>query len=548
MRFVTDFLWRSPLGLRINAQDTAGHDTDRRPGQDPRRPARARRGVRRADHRGTLGDALFRSVSLLAVDHRRTWRCSSTSGSRASRRPSTSTRCGSHGRWRRRGQAGRDVTELVAPRGRAILDTFARGSIRVSRRSTSSRSTSDSDAASGALARRAGLDISDRQQHQRCDRPGAGRASLAGSRWRRRTPGGHGRSSGRPRIPGRQEQDDADRSGEGGRGEPAATADEPGDVLGRAAQSGIGRCPAGVRPSVLPRLARILRYRGFSDPSTRGTSPETPSYGRIADTVPRWRDLGAITRDSVTCGNCWVAVDDRYVIMNAVTSCGCGLPFRRCQHLAGSATLTSTVRWRPDGTIGAVAGFREQAEYRKHTVGTNVHMPIGHSWYGEFYTSSRRSTLLYSVVIDSNWHRVVSRTAFVVLYCVSQTMPLAELPYDDTAGIRPGKGVACTHSRHDCASYTFGDLIRLQHIAEGVVVDIAVEVRACSWREPSRLCLRFGYCRLHVSRRNCRDRANRSRHPCQHRPTQCGCAPGLVRQQHRAARTDRYHSRKGFAR
>ena len=24
MRFVTDFLWRSPLGLRINAQDTAG--------------------------------------------------------------------------------------------------------------------------------------------------------------------------------------------------------------------------------------------------------------------------------------------------------------------------------------------------------------------------------------------------------------------------------------------------------------------------------------------------------------------------------------------
>src|SRR6201999_626549 len=24
LRFVTDFLWRSPLGLRINAQDTAG--------------------------------------------------------------------------------------------------------------------------------------------------------------------------------------------------------------------------------------------------------------------------------------------------------------------------------------------------------------------------------------------------------------------------------------------------------------------------------------------------------------------------------------------
>ena len=45
VRFVTDFIWRSPLGLRINAQDTAGVVADRRLGEDPRRPARAARGL-----------------------------------------------------------------------------------------------------------------------------------------------------------------------------------------------------------------------------------------------------------------------------------------------------------------------------------------------------------------------------------------------------------------------------------------------------------------------------------------------------------------------
>jgi hypothetical protein len=61
MGFVTDFLWRSPLGLRINAQDTAG-DADRRLGADSRAtssmPATA---LRRPHHRGAVGDALLRS-------------------------------------------------------------------------------------------------------------------------------------------------------------------------------------------------------------------------------------------------------------------------------------------------------------------------------------------------------------------------------------------------------------------------------------------------------------------------------------------------------
>ncbi len=62
MTFVTDFLWRSPLGLRINAQDTAGvtqtEDWVRLRGDQlvPRDGL-----LRRAHHRGAVGNALLRS-------------------------------------------------------------------------------------------------------------------------------------------------------------------------------------------------------------------------------------------------------------------------------------------------------------------------------------------------------------------------------------------------------------------------------------------------------------------------------------------------------
>ena len=62
MRFVTDFLWRSPLGLRINAQDTAGvtqtEDWVKIRGDQL---VAARRRLRRPDHRRAVGDAFRRS-------------------------------------------------------------------------------------------------------------------------------------------------------------------------------------------------------------------------------------------------------------------------------------------------------------------------------------------------------------------------------------------------------------------------------------------------------------------------------------------------------
>ena len=85
MRFVTDFLWRSPLGLRINAQDTAGvtqtEDWVKIRGDQL---VAARRRLRRPHHRRAVGDALLRSrVAAGRRSSGRTPRCSSTSGSRA---------------------------------------------------------------------------------------------------------------------------------------------------------------------------------------------------------------------------------------------------------------------------------------------------------------------------------------------------------------------------------------------------------------------------------------------------------------------------------
>ena len=62
MGFVTDFIWRSPLGLRINAQATADvqmtEDWVRIRGDQLTRPQRP---VRSVDHRGAVGDAFLRS-------------------------------------------------------------------------------------------------------------------------------------------------------------------------------------------------------------------------------------------------------------------------------------------------------------------------------------------------------------------------------------------------------------------------------------------------------------------------------------------------------
>jgi hypothetical protein len=129
MRFVTVFLWRSPLGLRINAQDTAGitqtEDGVRIRGDQ----LVARDGAYDVRISAELWETHFVDhVSLMAVDHpkdvavfvdERFAREAPALAVQAMARPQPVARA-----W---DQAGRDVTDLVTRQDGKYLNTFERG-------------------------------------------------------------------------------------------------------------------------------------------------------------------------------------------------------------------------------------------------------------------------------------------------------------------------------------------------------------------------------------------------------------------------------------
>jgi hypothetical protein len=130
MGFVTDFLWRSPLGLRINAQDTAGvtqtEDWIRIAG-DQLRP---RDGVYDVRITAELWEThFFDHVSLLVVDHPADTEMFVDERFQPSQPPALAARA-----MRMLGpvsdardDSGRDVTQSIAARDRKYMKTFSRG-------------------------------------------------------------------------------------------------------------------------------------------------------------------------------------------------------------------------------------------------------------------------------------------------------------------------------------------------------------------------------------------------------------------------------------
>ena len=86
------------------------------------------------------------------------------------------------------------------------------------------------------------------------------------------------------------------------------------DSLGYA----VGTSASSLKSVRLDPATADLGYRGFSETrSEKRDEPEIPIYDRIANTVPRWRDLvGYYTRFGDV-RELLAGVDDRYVIMNA---------------------------------------------------------------------------------------------------------------------------------------------------------------------------------------------------------------------------------------
>jgi len=79
----------------------------------------------------------------------------------------------------------------------------------------------------------------------------------------------------------------------------------------------VGRPDVAVKPRRLPMASADLHYRGFSVVSQRAPgSPERPTYA-LAGTAPRWRDLEGYHTRFGDVRELLTAVDDRYVIMNA---------------------------------------------------------------------------------------------------------------------------------------------------------------------------------------------------------------------------------------
>ena len=331
MRFVTDFLWRSPLGLRINAQDTAGvtqtEDWVKIRGDQ----LAARDGaLRRAHHRGAVGNAFRRSR---VADGRRSSRRTSTVfvderfareapalAVQAMRQPQPVAQA-----WDRDGPR-RDRSRQ--PRRTAAI--WARSSaarIRALPRITSSSSSSarDDSQRRAVVARRARV---------RSIRPTAASTSRsvraaavkprglsleaqdATGRWVVVAP-----DLGFPAGKNKTILIDLQPVARAGvaRRAPVAAADQPRDLLGLARRMPSASSDAPLRTSRLrpgarrPALPRVFARRGIEQPD----EPEIPIYDRIANTVPRWRDLvGYYTRFGDV-RELLGRVDDRYVIMNA---------------------------------------------------------------------------------------------------------------------------------------------------------------------------------------------------------------------------------------
>lgn len=75
---------------------------------------------------------------------------------------------------------------------------------------------------------------------------------------------------------------------------------------------------AGMHKVVIPAQSAELRYRGFSVSHSRNiSSPELADYDQLSGSAPRWRDLEGFYTRYGEVAPLLRAIDDRYVIMNA---------------------------------------------------------------------------------------------------------------------------------------------------------------------------------------------------------------------------------------
>jgi tetratricopeptide (TPR) repeat protein len=320
MGFVTDFLWRSPLGLRINAQDTAGitqtEDWVRIAGEQ----LQPREGFYDVRITAELWEThFFDHISLLVVDHPADTEMFVDERFLPSRPPSLAPRA-----MRILGPVsaardghGREVTDVVARRDGKYLATFGRGPYQ----GISEEHIVEFDLGPHANADRLTLIAggwiypTDSSINVAIGQGGVVRPSGLSleamnnrGRWVVVDP-----DLGFPAGKNKTMLIDLSGVRDARRLRLRTNLEIYWDVLTIAQE-----IDARLRTRRLDVADAELRYRGYSHTtSPRGEAPETPHYERMASVSQRWRDLIGFHTRFGNVNALLSGVDDRYVIMNA---------------------------------------------------------------------------------------------------------------------------------------------------------------------------------------------------------------------------------------
>ena len=344
MAFVTDFLWRSPLGLRINAQDTAGIGQT----EDWVRI----RGDQLAPRNGTYDLRItaelwethfFDLVSLLVVDHPADAEVFVDERFLAGHPQKLAVQAVRNMRPvpRASDDRGRDVTDLIAHRDGRYLSGFALGAYQgIAEDHFVEIDLGESRQAVGLKpdpTKNGGADPTKNREPETTD----GSTILIASGWVYPTDSSINlaiaQNSVRPRGVALEAQDvhgqwrvvekdlgfpagknktmviDLDGIGDARRLRLRTNLEVYWDslTLGTVSTESVSTMRIGASSAE-------LRYRGFSRTrSPRGESPETPDYTQLDNTSPRWRDLTGYYTRFGDVRELVERVDDRYVIMNA---------------------------------------------------------------------------------------------------------------------------------------------------------------------------------------------------------------------------------------
>jgi Tfp pilus assembly protein PilF len=338
LQFVTDFLWRSPLGLRINAQDTAGvvqtEDWVRIGGDQ----LVAKDNAYDVRITAELWEThFFDHVSLMVVDHPEDTEVYVDERFSAASPPALAIHSvrGVTPVSRAWDESGRDVTDVIARRDGRYLATFERGRyqgvaqehfVEFDAPAVSSQhwlvgarrapTLAEAGQAAPVLLAHGWIYPTDSSINVAIGQGGDVRpaglsleAQGADGTWVVVNP-----DLGFPAGKNKTILIDLGPAAGARRLRLRTNLEIYWDALAYATPAG-GPPPAITR---LPASAADLRYRGFSATSSkRGESPETPDYGRIESRSQRWRDLVGYHTRFGDVRELLTQVDDRYVIMNA---------------------------------------------------------------------------------------------------------------------------------------------------------------------------------------------------------------------------------------